>query len=581
MNETLPAKVGGEQARRLTRDDLPKRGEFFWVKFSDWNKKVLRELMCVESVGSNHIKFANDDYTVRVRHRDLAEDTEQELRWREVLQEKIDAKQAELQVAIRALADSMNKADLLPSEVETTPTLLPSTSRRSPTETKKSLIKLKEETLPAATKQVEQITQEMVKLHKMFYQPQLIEANVLKAAAQGINDRLFVLELYAGMWENIKTLREGKPADKETPITVRQMLRYMDEETLFDLDSGGMDYEKLADFDKWVAKEENFKRLCPEPKCIVAFKVRRHAKEYPAPSTMFGWFLRMEEHIANMKTYLLMRNGEQIFRLATEIEFDPRLLPLSDEFNRAFVKVHRHYDWEKRKENVVEEKIGPDHLDYDEQREEAKKLMFKYNRILFLVQGLLDRSKVFYPHPPINLADPDAVEQWFKPIFDEEHGLPQSHPPKWEEYRDRMNAKLKTGDHAFAKWDGEEYQSWRAAGDRTFYYRQTGIFEVTKIKKDRSEVRVSWPYEDREGWEHPTGWGNGYGKYGKWKVNKTHHKWVPMKDVFNVEAYQLNDYKPFYCDAQLKGEYLEWAPQLLGAELWRRTGNEQRTQSTR
>jgi hypothetical protein len=206
--------------------------------------------------------------------------------------------------------------------------------------------------------------------------------------------------------------------------------------------------------------------------------------------------------------------------------------------------------------------------------------MFKYNRILFLVQGLLDRSKVFAPHPPINLADPDQVREFFKPIFDEETGLPQAQPPKWEPYRDEKNATIKKGGYVFAAWDDQKRaESWRT--ERTYYYRQTGIFEVAQVKKDRSAVLVSWPWEDRRGYEHPGPWGSGYGEWGTWPVKKKHLKWVPMKDVFNVEAYKQNDYKQFYCDAQLKGEYLKWAPQLLGAELWRRTGDLQQEQTTR
>jgi hypothetical protein len=35
-----------------------------------------------------------------------------------------------------------------------------------------------------------------------------------------------------------------------------------------------------------------------------------------------------------------------------------------------------------------------------------------------------------------------------------------------------------------------------------------------------------------------------------------------------VAAYRPGDYKPFLCDAHLKGAYLRWAPALLSAERW-------------
>jgi hypothetical protein len=359
MNETTVIKPEA-QARRMTRDDLPKRGDWHWVTYRNWSKKQVTSLMCVETVASNHIEFTGptDDggtTSVRVRFHELEVDTKSEPNWKQVLAKQIDEKKNEIQQAVASLADMMKSADILPDEtVQAAPTLLPSTTRRSPEETKKNLIKLRDKKLPEAHKDIERLTKEMVALNRALYLPELNEADRLKKAAQGIEDRLFVLELYAGMWQNIEQLTDGKPASATTPITVRQMLRYMDEETLFDLDSGGMDYKNLSDFDNWVCKPENLHRVCPEDRCIVAFKVRRKWKNYPNPSDIFGWFEQMRKHEANMKTYLLMRNGEQVFRLACEIEFEPRLLPMSTEFNQAFMEEHREWGVLQRKEERTE-----------------------------------------------------------------------------------------------------------------------------------------------------------------------------------------------------------------------------------
>jgi hypothetical protein len=81
---------------------------------------------------------------------------------------------------------------------------------------------------------------------------------------------------------------------------------------------------------------------------------------------------------------------------------------------------------------------------------------------------------------------------------------------------------------------------------------------VASVKKDRTAVLVRWSRGKREGWEFPTGWGNGYGRWGEWEYkNKWKQHWVPMKDCFNVDAYVPGEYKTFLCDAYLKGAYLE------------------------
>jgi len=46
------------------------------------------------------------------------------------------------------------------------------------------------------------------------------------------------------------------------------------------------------------------------------------------------------------------------------------------------------------------------------------------------------------------------------------------------------------------------------------------------------------------------------------------HEWIPTKFVFNVSDYVPNDYRMFLCDRALQGQYLRWAPFLLGAEDW-------------
>lgn len=572
MSDLLPAKSPRPTAINAP-ENLPKMGEWFYVKYKDWDEKEEEALACVTHVASNHIVFSwssdsGGEHSVRTHFKDLMEETRPEPKWREVIQKRVADKQAELQAAVMGLADACRDASLIQDvQAPQVATLLPSVTRRSPHEHKARLLALKNEKLPAMQKDIENITKEMVALQKDLYLPERAIARRMKCASEKIDDRLFALEIYAGLWERIEQIAEGDPAPQETPITVRQMLLFMDEECLLDYDKGGMNYAKLRDFDRWISKKENRNRLIPEPRCIVAFRVRRHAKDYGPVSSIMDAFRQLDEMKADTATYLLMRNGEQMFRLCTDVNFAPRLLPLREEFNQPFEKTERQYRGIGKPERYKTETVTPDHLDYDQYVEERAKTMTHYNRVLFLIQGLLDRSQCFRPHPPINLMDPVAAEQWFRPLHDEEDGLPSANPPVWNTYRDAHNAKIKTGSRVYASWT-ETRKGWGHNRWEEREFTATGLHEVTQISRNKQKVRISWPQEDREGWQYPTGWGRGYGKYGRWPTGKKNHRWVDIENCFNVSTYRPGDYKLFLCDRYLRGAYLQWAPQLLSAERW-------------
>jgi hypothetical protein len=253
------------------------------------------------------------------------------------------------------------------------------------------------------------------------------------------------------------------------------------------------------------------------------------------------------------------------------------LLPFREEFSKPFTRREYRSRWGKGgptaegyKSWEEEVKILPDDLEYDKHVEERMEELYKYNRVMFLIQGLLDRSEVFQPHPLISLADPDHLDLYFRAIFDEEDGLPSANPPVWETYRDALNACLVPGNYVYSKWHPEsDYEySHRGEGRWVKNARQRpAICEVTEVKRDRTKVKVSWAYGQVYGWHpHPTK--PGWRQRGYYEPDKKKHCWIPIKEVFNVSAYKTGDYKQFLCDAYQKGRYLEWAPQLLGAEKW-------------
>jgi hypothetical protein len=322
--------------------------------------------MCVEHIGSNYVEFTRSQdngcyHTEKIHTRVLLASIKHEPNWKEIINKEIEEKQKELQQAIRELADKVHPTNLLPEDVPVTETMLPSTTRQDPKRAKAALVKLKEKHLPKAKEEVEGIMKDLVALQRDLVLPMMIECDRMTNIGDKINERLFVLELYAGLGEGSKVIKEGEPAPIETPIAIRQMLRYMDEETLFDYRTGGMDYSKLKDFDEWIAKPENYERILPEPRCVVAFKIRRHQKDYGSPDSIADFIKMMEDDKKNTWTYLVIRNGSMLSRLYMQIEFDPRLLPLQAEFHRPFEEVDENGSWDHDTDKRTYEAARADH----------------------------------------------------------------------------------------------------------------------------------------------------------------------------------------------------------------------------
>lgn len=583
MNSLEP--IQPQQTRKLdAKEDRPKLGDWYWVRDSEDDDKPV--LACVYHLASNHVQFeifTRDGHTTcySVSYEDVVKFCKIEPRWKEITEAKIEEKKLELADAVRQLTDMVKNAGLIQEENQP-PTMLPSTVRRDPKEAKQSLLHLKETGYPAAKENVEVITKEITALSKNLYLPMYAEKSRMDKAMESIDKRLFALELYAGIGEQAIIIREGWGAKPETPIAVRQMLRFMDEETLIDYDKGGMDFQKLEDFDEWIAKDENFKRMCPEERCIVAFQVRRHEKDYGLPRTLGEAFQQYEMNQANKWTYLLIRNGERLARLAMKIDFSPRLIPFRDTFVEGFRR--SQYNWDKHVDEY--EDVTPQDFDYDDHVESRLNEIYEYNRIMFLIQGLLDRSKVFEPHPPINLADPHQVQTYFKAIFDEEDGLPGANPPKWEEYKTSANKGIRKGVWVWCNEQEEdrEYSNWHGTWTKRKHdVARPRICEVYSVSRDKKKVTFRWsqgdrikrewvvdhsrPVPNKPGWyyQKPLEWNLGE-RFG-WQT-------VEIGNCFNIEAYTPGDYKKFLCDAYLKGAYLQWAPQLLSAEDWHRKKNE-------
>jgi len=288
-------------------------------------------------------------------------------------------------------------------------------------------------------------------------------ASRTQGQVEKLTNMVWTLELYLGTKEQIVQITTGEPCPAEVRCAVRQRLLFMDEETAVLCETGGLDFQSLEEFDNWITLPQNLNRVLPEQKGIVAFRVRRSDKSYYS-SNLFEALANAEKNKENKRTYFLIRNGENTYRIWSDINVGSRLFPLKDEFDRFFKKTERNFDWEDREYKEKTEVIDPQNLDYAESVASAENRREHYLRILFILQGLLDRTPILDPKPEFNAAEGglfkrEIADRYFHFIHDDEMMLPTGRKPFWEWVKE-INSRVTRGSRIILADGFASYHYW-------------------------------------------------------------------------------------------------------------------------
>lgn len=490
---------------------------------------------------------------------------------------------------------------------------------------KAELLALKDAELPALYESLQKHHGNLSMWMNAVALPLSAQAKDMKATIRDIDARVLTLSLYAGLAEQVVTVREGEPAPFDTKLHVMQQRLYMDEECLADYRHGGMDFSKIEEFDDWLSHPNNFERVLPHPRCVVAMRVRRNTKDRSALANRYGQLgaalLRMELEQQDKLTFLYLRNGEQLHRLNTELEFgdlifssradfdprEPRVYKVSafdgveksmpareyEERLRQQADKQRLYDEWKAANPDAHQFDNPHRLDalsnyelrdwhpfdqssvyYDTIAAHLSDQIQHYNRIAVLIQGLFDRSLVFHPHPPVQTWTASGFDAAITLVYDGSDVLHDGEAPDFEAYRARCNASLTKGSLTV----GQELFWLRAEAEKETA-RRRGDWRMSEAERFR-DLTVYQPYGNP---------GPGYlARIEQWRPRarsavyrweRERRRWtryaddaiactiaVPASALFNVSAYKLGDYKQFFQDRRTRPLYLKWAPMLLAAE---------------
>jgi hypothetical protein len=581
-------------------------GQWYWVKGSEgpW-------LACVTQIGSNYVllEHPNGGYA-RLHADELGEHLTFEPKAEQIIQETTMGHQRESQRLLREIQAITERLGFsgtvsLQGPMEQSGNALVVLSGTPDLKGYQSeLTVLKETTLPDLFKELKESNKELADWMKAPLLALKHQQMDLREIVDHINGRIFNVSLYAGLVEEATKCRDGAPADMFDKLHVMQRRLYMDEECLVNYQAGGMEFNDIGEFDAWLTQPDNFTRLLPFPRTLVAFRVRHYTKDRGPGFTALEAHIRLQMEEADKWTFLYVRNGEQLWRINTEIELEELIFPDSTVFDLhepkmakmfgsrvdrmmstadyetrkvaydanvaaydAWKKEHegdedawyknpfRHYDTSFRPDDWSP--VDPSNVYYDECMAYVKSKLDYYNRVALIIQGLFDRSVMLHPHPPVKSWSADGFERAIKLVYDGQQVLAAGEAPDFEVYRRECNVSLSASSIVTGQYD-----YWYAQQRQKFERSEKRYFHVDRHRAPpKIGPMQQWARRSRKAtfiWEvDKSGYRGGM---------KNTRMVVPDSHLFNVSAYKPGDFKQFYQDIRTREQYMQWAPLLLRAE---------------
>lgn len=610
---------------KIPTSDEVSLGQWYWYIHKDTETtKQEKWLGCITEIGSNYVEIRSPGsrsyYRERVHFDKFYETLIFEPNAAKVIQENIDLNKSKVNYYLEEIkritaALGVSEKQLLPEEKASSTDLVIMSGTDNIKKYKKDLIKAKDTTLPNLFKLIENHSNELADW--MTAETLTLEATmkVFKKSISKIEEKIFSVQLYAGLTEEIVQCSEGEPAPFAEKLHVMQRRLYMDEECLLDYQHGGMEFGSIKKFDEWISKPNNRDRIMPFPRCIVSMQVRRNSKERESYGALLTAFINFHLEKMDKLTFLYLRNGDQVYRLGCDLNFGEMMFPNHSIYNpgessmvRTFCgridemisrseyedrckeheeKKRKSDEWKKQHpdENWIHnpyhshsfrpsewEPFDQSSVYFDDCLKKLQNEIEQYNRIAIIIQGLFDRSPVFHPHPPYKTWNPKGFKEAIELVYDSSNILYAGEKPNFKVYRAKCNASL----NADSVVIGQEL-----------------IWEKKEAQIENNRIRNNWRNQHRDYYHktfRPYGDpGPGYiAKMSKWsRTRKATFKWererrtytnfgddkpiscsitVEEKNLFNVSGYKPGDYKQFFQDPRTRAEYLKWAHILLTAE---------------
>lgn len=329
----------------------------------------------------------------------------------------------------------------------------------------------------------------------------------LKAELDRLQETVWTVNLYLGRSEDITQISDGEPAPADTPISIRQQVLHADEESLINVEDGGIDSRSMGQFIDWLAADRaRWERIIPDRKGVVALRASRQQRR--SGSTLVD----LERAKADAATRWLIRNGDRLYLMTTDYKAGDTLIPRRDEFVKYFHV--RTFSGTRPLEPGTDEWLRAE--------ENADAARRHFMRAMLILQGLVDRTVVFHPLPEggINLMSLRAQDDGKVRLVNDLDDAIEDGRPTFGQWQHRLLSTLTVGERIivdasqdgfrYLRPEGEPWRHTRITPDRASHppkepIRVTGGnpsegFRATYPRTDEIETRIEEPVPGEPGY---------------------------------------------------------------------------------
>ncbi len=361
---------------------------------------------------------------------------------------------------------------------------------------------------------------------------------------------LMILEVYLGVNEEIFQITSGQSTDADEPISIRQLVLYMDEEAaIVKLYHGNFGYTIEGDinwknvdmFDQWVQIPENLNIVLPEKKGVVALRASRQDR-YGDMDPFSKTFNEENDRMI----YLLIRNGDNLYRVWTNIKMGATIFPTQEQSEGIAKLFSSTSSWDKEK------------------GEDAQQIWI---RNALLIQGLIDRTPVFHPLPSkrIEMSKPETFEDGgpIRMIRDAEKLLTDG-SLGYNEWKEMLNLKIKRGTRIYLP--GVPWESSKDRDHRFVVYRAWGYPDNPDPGVYTVEEMMPRKYGGHDAMRILYSPGGSYFSWEREEVERTNRFSfiVYFSEVINYDDFDVNDIDRILKNRLDRIHYRTMMPTLIG-----------------
>lgn len=330
-----------------------------------------------------------------------------------------------------------------------------------------------------------------------------------------------LMTAYCNGTNHLEALLHGDRAPASEPYSIFQSRLYLEEEIGLIANMLDIDHRDMKRLDEWLVRKSRWKKLMPLAKCILVTRICRKEKSY---DRQMGAIEAAYHNHFNMETLVWIRDGENLWRFSTDIQFEERVFPAGDDVpeivtliqehiwkrhwatadkSDSFRSSFHHKDGEKPKNPAEEaepvyvlwkdsikfatlqgfldsEQYTPE-LDVHIRKSALESSRARQRAMMpfaLLLQGIIDTKGLLSIPPGTDIFDPDTNARYLRLINDFSNGITDSRNHVQFDTLTKIEA-LKPGDRIFGWLFGLYKEKWEHEAKWNTGTRGAGPFLFT------------------------------------------------------------------------------------------------------